>query len=68
MNIQIDNYYISISSTNNQTLMSICIDGQLIIHKSLFGNVTRESAIKIAVDSISIYNSLHGCNWGEYAR
>lgn len=68
MEINIDNYYIITSSMELTTTMSIYIDDYLIIHKQLYGRATREGLIKAAVDSISIYNSLHGCQWGEYKR
>lgn len=68
MEINIDNYYIITSSIISEVTMSIYVDDHLIIHKQLYGKATREGLIKAAVDSISIYNSLHGCQWGEYAR
>lgn len=61
MRIQIDKYSIFASSDERETLMIISVDGHIIIQKTLFGKASREGIIKIAVDSISIYNSLHGC-------
>lgn len=61
MNIQIDNYYIS---TNADGYMSICIDGQNIIHTRP-RLTTRMEYICCAVYEIEKYNKLHGLEWGE---
>lgn len=61
MNIQIDNYYIS---TNSDGYMSICIDGQNIIHTRPKCETHRE-AISCAVKEIEKYNERHDLRWGE---
>lgn len=61
MNIQIDNYYIS---TNSYGYMSICIDGQNIIHTKPKCE-TRSEAISCAVKEIEKYNERHDLKWGE---
>lgn len=61
MNIQIDNYYIS---TNSDGYMSICIDGQNIIHTRPICE-TRKEAISYAVQQIEKYNERHDLKWGE---
>lgn len=61
MNIQIDNYYIS---TNSDGYMSICIDGQNIIHTRPKCE-TRREAIICAVKEIEKYNERHDLKWSE---
>lgn len=61
MNIQIDNYYIS---TNVDGYMSICIDGQNIIHERP-RCVTRRDTIDYAAYAIEKYNERHKLKWGE---
>lgn len=61
MNIQIDNYYISVSGNT----INVCIDGQNIIHERFEVEATEENVIKVAVSLIWDYNKRHGCLWGE---
>lgn len=63
MNIQIDNYYIS---TNSGGYISICLDGQNIIHDN-YNPVafTRREAIDYAVKAIEKYNERHDLAWGK---
>lgn len=61
MNIQIDNYYISTSADG---YISICIDGQNIIHERP-NCETRRSTIQFATDMILKYNERHDLKWGE---
>lgn len=61
MNIQIDNYYIS---TNYDGYMSICIDGQNIIHERA-NCVSRAEIVRNAVHEIEKYNLRHNLKWGE---
>lgn len=61
MNIQIDNYYIS---TDSNGYMSICIDGQNIIHDKPKYK-TRMDAINYAVKAIEKYNERHDLAWGK---
>lgn len=61
MNLQIDNYYISVSGN----YIRICIDGQNIIDDRLTREQTKINVAKVAVDLIEDYNNRHGCKWGE---
>lgn len=61
MNLQIDNYYISVSSN----YIKVCIDGQNIIHERFTEERTVENVTKVAVALIEDYNNRHGCKWGE---
>lgn len=61
MNIQIDNYYISKDSNG---YMSICLDGQNIIHDKPKCR-TRREAIYYAVQVIEQYNERHDLKWGR---
>lgn len=63
MNIQIDNYYVS---TNSEGLMSICLDGQNIIHDRYNPRFyTRSEAVEYAVKAIERYNERHDLAWGQ---
>lgn len=63
MNIRIDNYYIS---TNSDGLMSICLDGQNIIHDRYNPKShTRQEAVSYAVGAIENYNERHDLAWGR---
>lgn len=61
MNIQIDNYHIS---TDSNGYMSICLDGQNIIHDRPKCE-TRRDAIDYAVKAIEKYNERHDLTWGK---
>lgn len=61
LNIQIDNYYISVSDR----LVSICIDGQNIIHERLLNEFTRRNVVREAMIMIENYNAFHGLEWGK---
>lgn len=61
MNIQIDNYYIS---TDSNGYMSICIDGQNIIHDKPKCE-TQMDAINYAIKAIEKYNERHDLAWGK---
>lgn len=61
MNIQIDNYHIS---TDSNGYMSICLDGQNIIHDRPKCE-TRREAITYAVGAIEQYNERHDLKWGS---
>lgn len=61
MNIQIDNYHIS---TDSNGYMSICLDGQNIIHDRPKCE-TRREAIAYAAVAIEQYNERHGLKWGS---
>ena len=60
MNIQIDNYYISV----NNGYMRVCIDGQNIID-AYTKHVKREEIISIAIKLINDYNKRHDLEWGR---
>jgi len=62
LQMQIDKYHISL----NNNYISICIDGQNIIHERLtyhFGK--RSSVAQVAIELIEDYNFNHGFMWGE---
>ena len=61
MNLQIDNYYISV----NSGYIKVCINGQNIIHEKLTGEQTESNVTKVAIALIEDYNNRHGCKWGE---
>ena len=61
MNLQIDNYYISV----NSGYIKVCIDGQNIIHDKFTEEQTVRNITKVAVDLIEDYNNRHECKWGE---
>lgn len=61
LNIQIDNYYITVSNR----LVSICIDGQNIIHERLLNECTRRNVVREAMIMIENYNAYHGLSWGK---
>lgn len=60
MNIQIDNYYISVS---NRGCMNIYIEGQMIV-QAYTKYMKREELINIAVRLINDYNKRHNLEWG----
>lgn len=60
MNIRIDDYYISV---DNQNIISICIDGQMIIQQTVKSR-KREDIIHDAVRFINDYNDRHSLEWG----
>ena len=59
MNIQIDNYYISV----NNGYMRVCIDGQNIID-AYTKHVKRDEIINISIKLINDYNKRHDLEWG----
>lgn len=61
MNLQIDNYYISVSGN----YIKVCIDGQNIIHEKFTEEQTVGNVIRVAVNLIEDYNNRHECKWGE---
>ena len=61
MNLQIDNYYISVSGN----YIKVCIDGQNIIHERLTEEQTVGNVTKVAVKLIEDYNKRHDCEWGR---
>lgn len=61
LNIRIDNYYISVSNR----LVSICIDGQNIIHERLLNECTRRNVVRESMIMIENYNAFHGLEWGK---
>lgn len=61
LNMRIDNYYISVSNR----LMSICLDGQNIIHERLLNECTRLNVAREAIIMIQNYNIYHNCEWGK---
>ena len=61
MNIQVDNYYISV---NKHGIISICVDGQMIIHNRT-RYTKREDIISDAVRLINEYNKRHNLSWGR---
>ncbi len=66
MNIQIDNYYIS---TNSTGLMSICLDGQNIIHDRYNPkSYTKREAVDYAMKAIERYNNRHDLAWGTLEK
>ncbi len=63
MNIQIDNYYVS---TNSEGLMSICLNGQNIIHDRYNPKShTKREAVDYAMKAIERYNERHDLAWGK---
>lgn len=63
MNLQIDNYYISVSSGENKYI-KVCIDGQNIIHERFMGNVNRKSVADVGINLIEKYNARNKLKWG----
>lgn len=61
MDLQIDNYYISV----NGNYIKVCIDGQNIIHERFTKEKTAGNITRVAVKLIENYNNRHGCKWGE---
>ena len=61
MNIQIDNYYISVSKYGH---ISICVDGQMIIHDRVH-RTSRSDVISYAIKAIDKYNKRHNVEWGR---
>lgn len=62
MNIQIDKYYISANAGD----MSICLDGQNIIHDNYKPvSFTRSEMVSYAVKAIERYNECHDLAWGK---
>ena len=61
MNINIDNYYISVSGN----YINVCIDGQNIIHDRFIGEQTMGNVTRVAIRLIEDYNNRHGIKWGE---
>lgn len=61
MNIQIDNYYVSV----NGGYIKVCIEGQNIIHERFIEEQTVGNVTKVAVKLIEDYNNRHDCKWGE---
>lgn len=64
MNIQIDNYYVSVDKYG---YISICVEGQKIIHDQV-RNTSREGVIAYAVKAINDYNKRHNLEWGNVDR
>lgn len=64
MNIQIDNYYISVSKYGHMSIMSICVDGQMIIHDQVH-STSRSDVISYAIKAIDKYNKRHNVEWGR---
>lgn len=63
MNLQIDNYYISICPGENKYI-KVCLDGQNIIHKKFTSNLNRKSVADVAIDLIEKYNARNKLKWG----
>lgn len=61
MNLQIDNYYISVSGN----YIKVCIDGQNIIHEKFTEAQTVGNVTKVAIKLIEDYNNHHDCEWGK---
>lgn len=63
MYLRIDDYYISV----NNMYMSICIDGQNIIHQRLKPNDTQSRArlAHVAIEAINGYNYTHDLEWNK---
>lgn len=64
MNLQIDNYYVSIDSSENKYI-KVCLDGQAIIHERFLSDVTRKKVAGAAIDLIEKYNSRNKLKWGK---